>query len=220
VAVSPDVHQHTWVILVVGDELTDPHGARIASERITAGRWELVPALTARPDGELPGVVSGASPAYDVCEGGGLVRSIEIRAKPHEVRTLAPGDPHARALLGAMASRHPHWRGGWTPKPASIFVMVDDGAGAALADLGDGVARASHICLVHDALGAELLDALEAVSRDRGFHRLRLDSSAFLSDAELPYDRYGYEVGPPYDGDADVEVWAEKDLASPPASAP
>jgi hypothetical protein len=220
VAVSPDVHQRTWWILVAGDELPDPHGTRIASERIAAGRWEIVPALAARPDGELPGVVSGASPAYDVRERGGVVRSIEIRAKAHAVRELAPSDPDARALLEAMASRHPHWRGGWTPESAATFVTVDDAAGAALVDLGDGIARAAHLSLGHDAPGAALLDALEAVARVRGFTRLRLDSSAFLHGDAVPYERYGYEVGPPYDGDADVEVWAEKELATPQASAP
>jgi hypothetical protein len=57
-----------------------------------------------------------------------------------------------------------------------------------------------------------LLDALEAIARDQRFTRLRLDSSAFLFGGQLPYARYGYAIGPPYEGDADVEVWAEKEL--------
>ena len=56
------------------------------------------------------------------------------------------------------------------------------------------------------------LDTLEAVARDQGSARLRLDSSAFLLDAELPCERWGYAAGPAYAGDADVGVWAEKDL--------
>ena len=47
---------------------------------------------------------------------------------------------------------------------------------------------------------------------DAGSTRLRLDSSAFLADAEVPWQGRGYVVGPPYDGDADVETWAERTL--------
>jgi GNAT superfamily N-acetyltransferase len=218
VAVSPDVHQRTWSILQAGDELPDPHGRRIASDPIRAGRWQIVPVLTGRPPGALPDVVSGASPAYDIGERGGSIASIEIAPTVHEIRTLDPGEADALQLVAVMASRHPHWRGGWTPDPKSTFVAVyDDGepvAGAPLTDAG-----ATQICLARAGFGTALLDALEAVARDRGAARLRLDSSAFLPGDELPYARYGYTVGPPYDGDADVEVWAEKDLATP-ASAP
>jgi hypothetical protein len=208
VAVSPDVHQHTWSVLVAGDELPDPHGLRIASAPLTAGRWQIVPRLAQRPSGELPGVASGASPAYDIRERGGTVVSIEIAPLSQHVQVLDPDHAEARRLLAAMQAAHPVWRGGWTPDPATTFVTVDDGAGAVLADGGS----ASQICLVRDDLGPALLDALEAVARDRGLARLRLDSSAFLFGDALPYARYGYEVGPPYDGDADVEVWVEKDL--------
>lgn len=78
VAVSPDVEQRTWRIFVAGEELPDLYARRIASASITAGRWDIAPYLAARPAGELPGVVSGASPAYDVRERGGAVRWIEI----------------------------------------------------------------------------------------------------------------------------------------------
>jgi hypothetical protein len=211
VAVSPDVHQQTWRVLVAGDELEDLHGRRIASDRIRAGRWEIVPSLAARPAGELPGVVSGASPAYDVHERGGRVTSIAVAAMALDARTLDPSDADARKLLASMAASHPHWRGGWTADPASTFVALYDGgepvAGAALTDTG-----AAQLCLIRAGFGAPLLDALEAVARDRGAARLRLDSSAFLYGEELPHVRYGYVVGPPYEGDADVEVWAERDL--------
>ena len=50
VAVSPDVHQRTWSILEAGAELPDPHGTTIASARITAGRWDIVPYLCERPE--------------------------------------------------------------------------------------------------------------------------------------------------------------------------
>ena len=226
VAVSPDVHQQTWQILVAGEELPDPYARRIAADAITAGRWDVAPRLVARPAGELPGVVSGASPAYDVRERGGAVRWIEIAPTACPTRTLPPDHTDVRDLLGAMAAAHPAWRGsgaGWSVDPGATVVAIYDAgapvAGGALTGAGGGTARASPLCVVPqrrgEYLGAMLLDALEAVARDLGSHRLRLDSSAFLlGDDELPLARCGYAPGPPYDGDADVEVWAEKDLAA------
>ena len=128
-----------------------------------------------------------------------------------------------RALLGAMASAHPAWRGsgaGWSVDRAATFVAIYDAgapvAGGALIDAGGGETRASQLCVVPgrlgEHLGATLLDTLEAVARDQGSARLRLDSSAFLLGDELPLARCGYAIGPPYAGDADVEVWAEKEL--------
>jgi len=122
-----------------------------------------------------------------------------------------------------MSSAYPAWRGsgeGWSVDSAASFVAVYDGeepvAGAALTDSSDRVARASQHCLVPERrrpdLGAALLDALEAVARDVGARRLRLRSSAFLLGDDLPHARYGYAIGPPYEGDTDVEVWAEKEL--------
>ena len=92
VAVSPDVHQHMWQIIVAGVELPDPYARRIAANPITAGRWSVTPRLDARPAGELPGVVSGASPAYDVRERGGAVRWIEIAPLAYVTRTVGAGD--------------------------------------------------------------------------------------------------------------------------------
>ncbi len=226
VAVSPDVHQRTWQVLVAGRELPDPYSRRIAAVSIIAGRWDITPRLAARPAGELPGVVSGASPAYDVHERGGSVRWIEIAPTEHVTRELQPGHADVRDLLGVMAAAHPAWRGsgaGWRVDPGATFVAIYDAgapvAGGALAgtDTGMGVTRASQLCVVPerrgDFLGVALLNTLEAVARDQGSARLRLDSSAFLvGDDELPLARCGYAIGPAYDGDADVEVWAEKVL--------
>jgi GNAT superfamily N-acetyltransferase len=223
VAVSPDVEQRTWQIRVAGDELADPYARRIASASITSGRWDVAAYLVGRPAGDLPGVVSGASPAYDVHERGGAVRRIEIAPTAHMTRMLEPDHADVRALLGVMAATHPAWRGagaGWRIDAAATCVVIYDAegpvAGAALMDTGDGEARASQLCVVPQRrdryLGAALLDALEAVARDGGADRLRIDSSAFLLGDELPHARFGYIVGPPYAGDADVEVWAEKDL--------
>jgi hypothetical protein len=223
VAVSPDVHQRTWQILVAGEQLPDPYARRIAAGPVTAGRWEIAPYLAGRPAGELPGVVSGASPAYDVRERGGAVRWIEIAPTSYMTRVLAPGHADVRALLGAMAAAYPAWRGsgaGWNVDPAATFVVISDAgapvAGGALVDAGGGESRASQLCVVPQRLGeyfgATLLDTLEAVARDQGATRLRLDSSAFLLGEALPHARCGYAISPAYAGDADADVWAEKDL--------
>ena len=38
------------------------------------------------------------------------------------------------------------------------------------------------------------------------------ERSVFLDDASIPWQRHGYVAGPPYDANADVEVWAELSL--------
>ena len=223
VAVSPDVHQRMWQILVAGEGLPDPYARRIAAGSISAGRWDITPHLAGRPAGELPGVVSGASPAYDVLERGGAVRAIEITPTARVARSLEPDHADVRALLAAMTSADPAWRGsgaGRRVDPAAGFLVIYDAgaavAGGALVDAGGGVLRAAQLCVVAgrrgEYFGAALLDTLEAAARDRGAARLRLDSSAFLLGDELPHARCGYAVGPPYAGDADGEAWAEKDL--------
>jgi GNAT superfamily N-acetyltransferase len=203
VAVSPDVHQRTWQLLVAGEVLPDPYAPRrIAAHSITAGRWEVAAYLSARPSGELPGVVSGASPAYDVRERGGTVRSIEISPIAYSTRIVAPSADAPTADRGA-----------------TVVAMHDAAgpvAGAALADAGGGVALASQLWVDGDprdgSLGAALLDTLEALARDRGSDRLRLHASVFLLGDAVPYERCGYGIGPEYAGDPDAEIWAEKDL--------
>jgi GNAT superfamily N-acetyltransferase len=228
VAVSPDVEQRSWQICVAGEELVDPHARRIAADPITAGRWDVIPYLAARPAGALPGVVSGASPAYDVRERGGAVRSIEIVATAHVTRALEPSHPDVGALLGAMATAHPAWRAsgaGGAPDRAATFVIIYEagapvaGGALSLSPAAGGTTRASQVCVVPPQrgtyLGAALLDALEALARRHGSARLRLDSSAFLLGDELPLARCGFAIEPAHAGGADVEVWAEKELGGP-----
>ena len=133
--------------------------------------------------------------------------SIEIAPTPRMTRALEPGHADVGALLGAMAAAHPAWRGsgaGWNVDPAATFVVIYDAwapvAGGALLDAGGAAARASQLCVVPErrgeGLGATLLDTLEALARDRGSARLRLDCTAFLlGDDELPHARCGYAIG-------------------------
>ena len=148
------------------------------------------------------------------------MRSIEITPIARMTRTLAPGHADVRALVDVMAAAHPAWRGGIDP--AAAFVAISDAwvpvAGGALVVAGGGETRASRLCVVPgrrgEYLGATLLDALEAVARERGSARLRLDASALRLGDELPHARCGFTLGPPDAGDA--EPWIEKDLRADP----
>lgn len=223
VAVSGDVHQHLWQVVVAGADLPDPHARRIAVEPFRAGRWDVRFDLVGRPTGPLPDRVAGASPAYDVHERGGQVHRIEVARGPHRSDVVSAAHPDARTLLAATATAHPVWRDGWEVDPGDDFVLVYDGGrpvtGAAFRVVRPGLAMASRFCVAGQShlghAGSALLDVLEAVALDRGCDGLRLDSSAFRHDAQVPYLRHGYLVGPPYDGDADHEVWAERDLRPP-----
>lgn len=130
--------------------------------------------------------------------------------------------PDAVALTAARRRAYPHWGAGWDLGVDDLFVVVYDGerpmAGAAIDHGPDGITRASRVC-VADGSGAmalsELLDVLESLALEAGSTRLRLDASAFLVDAHVPWQRSGYRTGPPYDGDADVETWVERTLDPP-----
>jgi hypothetical protein len=127
--------------------------------------------------------------------------------------------PDALRLTAARRAAYPHWAAGWDLDDRDEFVVVYDddapAAGAAFRHGPDGITRARRLCAserVDDVAGAVLLDALEGLARAAGSSRVRLDSSAFLSDACIPWQARGYETGPPYDGNADVEVWTERVL--------
>jgi hypothetical protein len=59
--VSGDVHQQQFEI---GHSTGTIEPGRIGSEDPTSGRWAIRVTLVARPAGELPKLVAGASPAY------------------------------------------------------------------------------------------------------------------------------------------------------------
>ena len=220
VAVSGDVHQRRWGIVVAGEDLPDPYQRRIAAQTFATGRWEVAIDLAGRPSGALPGVVVGASPAHDVLERGGAVVRLAVSPAASRSEVVRADHPDARALLDAMAALHPAWHAGWDVLPDTVLVVIHaDGraaAGAAIADVGRGMFAASRVCVQPapdaGAAGAALLLVLESVALGRGGDRLRLDGSVFLHGATVPWERHGYVVGPPYAGDADDPVWVERDL--------
>jgi len=137
----------------------------------------------------------------------------------HETRRLPPEHPDAAALLALMADRFPYWHAGWDmPPDADTFVVVCvDGravAGAALGMRAEGLADVSRFSTVvpqEEVVGDALLVAIEQTARERGCERVRVDDTAFLLIRRVPDE---YQTGPPYDGDADVPVWAERQLNS------
>lgn len=79
IAVSTDPMQRSWYLFQRGADLPDDHQKRVAAEPVAAAGGKTLRArLTGRPDGPLPDLVAGPSPAYDVTEVGGLVDQIEI----------------------------------------------------------------------------------------------------------------------------------------------
>jgi GNAT superfamily N-acetyltransferase len=134
-------------------------------------------------------------------------------------------DPVARALLDELTAA-------WTPvygppipgDPASIFpsdlpsyvALLEDGrpvAGGGLRPLGDGIAEVKRMYVVPDRRGAglarRLLGELEALARDAGYARLRLDTVR-------PLDRFYRSAGfveiADYNGNVHAGFWGEKPL--------
>ena len=65
-AISGDVHQRGWQLELYESDLKDPYGKRIATAAPSLGAWRATVGLAGRPQGDLPEVVAGASPAYDL----------------------------------------------------------------------------------------------------------------------------------------------------------
>jgi hypothetical protein len=80
VAVSSDVHQASWWLQSGGEVVADAYRRRIATSELRPGLWHVRIRLDGRPAGPLPGVVAGASPAYDVLDRGGDVVALVIEA--------------------------------------------------------------------------------------------------------------------------------------------
>lgn len=222
VAVSDDVHQRRWQILVGGAEMPDLYQRPITVDPFLVGCWEVRPYLSGRPAGPLPDLVAGASPAYDVATRAGQVARIEVTRARFDAALVTGADPAARELLGQMAMDYPVWRSGWTTGPGDdVALVIENGhpVGGAVITVSRPVAQATRVSLLPrpggSATGSHLLDLLEAVALDRGCRQLILDSSAFLHPG-LPYGEHGYTVQPPYQGDPDTPVWVQRDLPEPP----
>lgn len=80
-AVSGDVHQVQWSIRVWTSDMADPYGKRIATQFPLLGEWAVIARLAGRPRGELPDLVSGASPAYDLHAYEASVGGLEVWPK-------------------------------------------------------------------------------------------------------------------------------------------
>lgn len=82
-AVSGDAHQNSWRIMVAAkDESAQKDTGvkrRIATRFPVLGVWKVQCALAERPQGELPDVVDGASPAYFLGIYKDAVSSIALR---------------------------------------------------------------------------------------------------------------------------------------------
>ena len=77
---ASDVHQTRWKIQLWVADLADPFGPRIHTRFPTLGTWAVIPQLTGRPQGMLPSLRAGASPAYDMREYAVDIASIEVHA--------------------------------------------------------------------------------------------------------------------------------------------
>jgi hypothetical protein len=220
IAVSHDAHQASWHIALRGADQSAVVGTHVEALPVIAGRWTLLATLAGRPDAPLPVTTAGASPAYDLRDApGAVVVRIEVAPRWQHVATVSGTHPDAIALTEARRTAYPHWAAGWDIQAADQFVVRYAGhwpvAGAAISHDQDAISRISRLCVADGADGAavaELLDVLEALAVEAGSTRIRLDSSAFLADAHVPWQRSGYGTGPPYDGNADVDVWVERTL--------
>jgi GNAT superfamily N-acetyltransferase len=142
----------------------------------------------------------------------------------HVLRTTGE-DPLARALLAQITAE-------WTPvygppvpgDPASIVpadlphyvALVEDDrpvAGGGLRPLGGGIAEVKRMYVVRDrrgeGLARRLLGELEALARDAGYARLRLDTTGTL---DRFYRSAGFHEIPDYNGNPYASFWAEKPL--------
>ena len=83
---SADVEQRRWHVQLWAGNLVDPYAQRIHTRTPEAGLWSVTAWLTGRPTGPLPGVVAGASPAYDLATYPASVAALEVRLLADSVR--------------------------------------------------------------------------------------------------------------------------------------
>jgi hypothetical protein len=79
-ALSTDVHQTRWTIQLWVADLADPYGPRIHTRYPSLGHWAVIPQLSGRPQGTLPALHAGASPAYELRAYAADIAVIEVHA--------------------------------------------------------------------------------------------------------------------------------------------
>ena len=79
-ALSTNVHQTRWTIQLWVADLADRYGPHIHTRYPSLGQWAVISQLTGRPQGTLPALHAGASPAYDLGAYTADIASIEVHA--------------------------------------------------------------------------------------------------------------------------------------------
>jgi hypothetical protein len=79
-ALSTDVHQTRWTIQLWVADLDDPYGPRIYTRYPSLDDWAVIAQLSGRPEGALPALHAGASPAYDLRAYTADIVSLEVHA--------------------------------------------------------------------------------------------------------------------------------------------
>jgi GNAT superfamily N-acetyltransferase len=104
--------------------------------------------------------------------------------------------------------------------PGGIFLVGWEGeiavAGGGLRSIGTDVAEVKRMFVRPPArsrgIAGQLLQALEAVARSRGYRRLRLDTGPKQDHAQSLYMTQGYVPIADYSSNPFASFWGEKDL--------
>jgi len=143
------------------------------------------------------------------------------------VRVGAGTDPIAGELIGAMVAEVEAMYGSAVAArpedlspPAGAYVTLWEDrravAGGGLLRLDDDTCEIKRMYVVPEARGGgagrELLAALEALGRERGYTRVRLDTGAKQPRARRIYERAGYRPIPDYNDNPLAAYWGEKAL--------
>ena len=136
----------------------------------------------------------------------------------HHVAVVSGTHPNAVALTEARRTAYPHWAAGWDVEAADRFVVgyaqQMPVAGAAIRHDQDLVLRVSRLGAT-DSRTVPRWPSWSTCWRPWPSRPVRARFAWILGvpvDAQVPWQRSGYRTGPPYDGNADVDVWVERTL--------
>ena len=112
-----------------------------------------------------------------------------------------------------------HRQSSTRPRGGAYVTLWEDGravAGGGLLRLDDDTCEIKRMYVVPEArgdgAGRQLLEALEALGRERGYARARLDTGAMQPRAQRIYERAGYRPIPDYNDNPLAAYWGEKAL--------